>query len=80
MRPSRWSLAVQREPLQSSSLRSVGYDPDTQTLEVEFQQGEIYQYMGVPEFLYRGLVLASSKGKFFNRNVVDRFPCREMKS
>lgn len=71
---------MQRELLQSSSLRSVGYDPETQTLEVEFQQGEIYQYLGVPEFLYRGLALARSKGKFFNRNVVDRFPCRAMKA
>lgn len=31
-----------RTPVASSALASVGYDPSTQTLEVEFRSGRVY--------------------------------------
>ena len=37
-----------RQPVTSSNLRTVGYDPITRTLEIEFQDGAVYQYDGVP--------------------------------
>jgi hypothetical protein len=37
-----------RTPVSSSALRSVGYDPQTQTLEIEFNSAEVYQYFNVP--------------------------------
>jgi hypothetical protein len=51
----------------------VGYDPDTQTLEVEFHKGGIYQYYGVPSLMYEGVITASSVGKFFNANIKSVF-------
>ncbi|OQX00458.1 MAG: hypothetical protein BWK73_48340 [Thiothrix lacustris] len=36
----------------SSNLRSVGYDPETATLEVRFRHGGVYQYYNVPEETY----------------------------
>ncbi len=39
---------MQREPVQSSNIRSVGYDLDEQLLEIEFENGNIYQYFAVP--------------------------------
>ena len=59
-------------------IRSVGYDPDTSSLEIEFHHGRIYRYLDVPEFLYRGLMLAQSKGSFFNTRIVDRYPCEQL--
>jgi hypothetical protein len=52
-----------------SLLRSVGYDPDQQLLEVELQDGKIYQYTDIPEQTYRGLMGADSLGRYFNYNI-----------
>lgn len=67
---------MKRERVKSSTIRAVGYDQASQTLEVEFHQGGVYQYFEVPEFIFRALMLASSKGVFFNRNVEDRYAYR----
>ena len=57
---------MDREPVSSSLLRSVGYDPDQQLLEIELQDGKIYQHTDVPEQTYRGLMDAGSHGRYFN--------------
>jgi len=53
----------------SSNLVSVGYDPLTMTLEVEFHNGSIYQYRNVLPEIYKGLVKASSVGAFFHEHI-----------
>ena len=55
-------------------IRSVGYDPTEQLLEIEFHHGRIYRYSSVPEFIYRGLMVSKSKGSFFNSRIVERYP------
>jgi len=60
---------MDRESVYSSNLSSVGYDPSSQTLEVKFNHGGIYQYFNVPESVYNGLMNANSKGQYFDRNV-----------
>jgi len=65
---------VRREPVTSTSLRSCGYDPETDTLEVEFVNGHVYEYRGVPQAAYDGLAQAPSKGSYFNRYIKDRYP------
>ena len=57
---------MNRIPVSSSNLRSVGYDPASSTLEVEFHGGSIYQYFRVPESWYAGLLSAYSKGSYFD--------------
>jgi hypothetical protein len=53
---------------------SVGYDETTQTLEVEFWQGEVYRYTGVPKTVYDRFLQAGSAGDYFNENVRDAYP------
>jgi len=65
---------INRVPVESSNLRSVGYDPDAQMLEIEFRNGGICQYYGVPETVYLQLMAASSKGKFFHVYIKDIYP------
>ena len=60
---------MERTPVQSSSVSSVGYDQDSSTLEIEFLNGSIYQYFGVPESIFDGLMNAPSKGKFLDQFV-----------
>ena len=62
---------MQREPLLSNSLTSVGYDADTQTLEIEFKTGEIYRYLNVPESVYITFINSDSPGRFFIKHIKD---------
>ena len=57
----------------SSNLLSVGYDADSQTLEIEFKSRSVYQYNNVPSEVYEALMAASSHGVFFNREVKDLY-------
>ena len=58
----------------SSSLQSIGYDEQFETLEVEFRNGAVYQYYNCPQPMYDALMSAPSKGQFFNANIRNSFP------
>ncbi len=60
---------MRRVSVVSSNLRSVGYDPVTRVLEVEFHGGGIYLYYGVPEHVHLGLMGAASKGGYLADHV-----------
>ena len=64
---------MDRISVRSSNIRSVGYDPESSRLEVEFNSGSIYQYLNVPESEYEGLMNSASKGRYLNRNIKDRY-------
>jgi len=53
----------------SSNLSRVRYDEKTNTLEIEFQGGRVYQYFDVPPHVYEGLISAASHGQFFNEQI-----------
>jgi hypothetical protein len=56
---------MERQPVTSSNLAAVGYDPDTETLEVEFKNGSVYTYSAVPADVYNELMEADSIGRAF---------------
>ena len=60
---------MERSLVNSSAVRSVGYDPAQKILEVEFQNGSVYQYLEVPEATYADLMTASSQGRFVDEHV-----------
>lgn len=70
---------MHREPVQSRALRSVGYDRHARTLELEFTSGSLYQYFDVPEFTFRALMLATSKGHFFQTSIDGKFRFKQVK-
>ena len=65
---------MDRDQVASSNIRAIGYDTTTQTLEVEFLSGWVYQYYGVPENLYQQIMQASSKGQFLNQYIKNAYP------
>jgi len=60
---------MHRQPVRSSNIKSVGYDPATQTMEVEFVSGGVHQYAGVPAAKHEAMLKAPSIGKYFHREV-----------
>jgi len=65
---------MERISVNSSNVSSVGYDANSQTLEIEFNNGGVYQYSGVPESVYEGMIGAESKGKYFHANIKNTYP------
>jgi hypothetical protein len=57
----------------STTLRTVGYDAERQVLQIEFQDRSLYQYFDVPAVLYEELLQAPSKGAYFNRSIRAKF-------
>ncbi|WP_347331826.1 KTSC domain-containing protein [Marinimicrobium locisalis] len=66
---------MERTPVSSSNLVSVGYDPDSSILEVEFNNARIYQYYDVPDHIYSELMGAESLGSYLHHNVKPFFGC-----
>lgn len=66
-----WNL--NRIQVESSNLNSVGYDDETNILEIEFKDNSIYQYSNVPEYIYNELLTADSKGSYLHKNIKGKF-------
>lgn len=66
-------LRIPRAPVHSTHLKSVGYEPDSGTLVVEFQDGEIYAYDAVDPQVAVELITAPSTGSYFQRHVANAF-------
>jgi hypothetical protein len=64
---------MDRKPVSSSSLRSVGYDEAAHVLDLEFHNGRVYRYRSVPAAVHRLLLLAPSLGQFVNQQIKPRF-------
>ena len=64
---------MERQPVVSSDLASIGYDAAAQTLEIEFKATGIYRYFSVPKEVYDQLATTPSPGKFFLANIKGKF-------
>jgi hypothetical protein len=69
---------MERQSVTSKSLAEVGYDPDLETLEVQFRHGGVYQYYNVPPFMYERLMTAESLGRFLNAEIKGHYPEAKM--
>jgi hypothetical protein len=71
---------MNRVPVRSSNVSSVGYDAATATLEIEFHGGRVYQYANVPERHFAALTDGSgSVGGYFNRYVKNSYAVRRVR-
>lgn len=69
---------MQRQAVTSNHIRSVGYDPSTKTLEVEFKNGRIYHYVKVPLAEFDALMSSESHEEYLNDNIKSTFSYREV--
>ncbi|HSW98785.1 MAG TPA: non-canonical purine NTP pyrophosphatase [Candidatus Saccharimonadales bacterium] len=64
---------MNRIPVDSSDIVSVGYDARARILEIEFGGGRIYQYTDVPPDVHERFMRADSFGGFFNSFINGHF-------
>ena len=59
--------AIIHHNVESSMIKSVGFDPDNDVIEVKFHNNKVYKYKG-SEDDFEGLRCAGSCGKHFNEH------------
>jgi hypothetical protein len=69
---------MERKRINSSKIRSVGYDAKAQSLEVEFSNGTVYVYSGVSPEVHRRLMNAPSPGSFFEERIAEEYSSRRV--
>lgn len=53
----------------SSQMDSVGYDPGTNEMYIEFSNGSIYKYFEVPKRVFVDLLSSKSQGSYFHTDI-----------
>jgi hypothetical protein len=69
---------MDRVPVKSSNIREVGYDQESNILEILFVDGGLYHYFDVPPTVYDGILGATSPGKYFHANVLKVYRCERI--
>lgn len=58
---------MRREPVESSVIAYMGYDPQRRELEIEYRaNGDVYKYFDVTLEEYEAFLAAESKGEYLN--------------
>jgi hypothetical protein len=71
--PNQIVSRISRQPVESSAIAKIGYSKHRHILEIEFVNGAIYRYFNVAPAVYRDLMLAESKARFYDANVKGRY-------
>lgn len=71
--PYAGSRVPAMEDIQSTNHAKAGYHPDSQKMFVEYKNGKVYSYSGVPKEVYEGYQNAESQGSYFSQNIKGRY-------
>ena len=66
-------MPIERQPVVSSDIASIGYDETAETLEIEFKATGIYRYFSVPKTVAAELSATTSPGKFFLQHIKGKY-------
>lgn len=69
---------VQMVPVQSSNVKAIGHDPETQELHVHFHNGGQYVYAEVPAEKHQALVAADSIGNHLHAHIKGKHAHRRL--
>lgn len=63
-------MSIRRHPVSSSQIKSIGYDPTTKSMDVEFNNsGRVYRYHDVPPEKHAALMAADSIGSHLSAHI-----------
>lgn len=65
---------MQMQPVKSTQIESVGYDPANKILAVKFARGATYHYSNVAPEVHAEMLKAESIGKFFGAKIKGVYP------
>ena len=60
-----------------SEIDALSYDSNTHVLAIDFHNGETYQYVAIPCYLYQAFIDADNKEEFFALHIKEAFHSRK---
>ena len=69
--------AMERNPVKSSNIKSVGYDSRTKVMEIEYNNGGVYEYHGFLPDHHAKLMAADSIGGHVANHVRGKFETKK---
>ena len=70
---------MDRKKVNSSKIRSIGYDERNQFLEVELNDGSVFQYTGVSPEVHRRFTSAPSIVSYYRDKIEEEFPRKRLR-
>jgi hypothetical protein len=68
---------MQIDPIESSNLKAVGYDPATRIMRVVFRSGKTYDYGDVTPEDHELFINSKSKGAHFSKHIRNCHECTQ---
>lgn len=62
-------MPITMQPVSSSQIQSMGHDPETSSMRVQFHNGAEYEYQGVPAEVFESVSGSGSVGAAFNAEI-----------
>jgi len=69
---------MDRKRVNSSKIRAIGYDEKSQILEIEFSNGQVYQYVKVYPEVYRRFMAAPNPTTFYDDKIAEDYTGRRV--
>ena len=69
---------MDRKRVNSSRIRAVGYDEKSMLMEIEFSNGQVYQYTKVYPEVYRRFMNAPNPTSFFEDKIEEEYTGRRV--
>ena len=69
---------MDRKRVNSSRLRSIGYDEKSQVLEIELVNGQVWQYSKVSPEVHRRFMAAPNPTSFFDDKIAEEYSSRRV--
>jgi hypothetical protein len=70
---------MHRIPVSSVDITQVGYQEDSEVLEIQFSHGEVCQFFNVPPVVYDELMQSPAKEDYYHSRIGERFPCSRVR-
>lgn len=67
---------MQRKAIRAGRLKSAGHDERTGELEIEFNDGAVRVFKGVPVEVWRRLLASPNPASYFDDRIADEYPSR----
>ncbi|GAB4114996.1 MAG: hypothetical protein Fur0026_00210 [Sideroxydans sp.] len=69
---------MEMKKINAGKLRAIGYDTRTRILQVQLDNGDTLQYLGVGEDLWRKLAGSAAAWSFYRDNIEEEFTQRKI--
>ena len=62
-------IFIDRKKIDSKKIETLAYNPELYTLEIEFKNGDIIRYLGVPDYIFENFIHSPDKDIFFSKYI-----------